>query len=100
MHAVRRVGPRGDPCPRPVATQYPDFAVWQRERLSGALLEEQLSYWTKQLDRAVPPALPLDRPRSGEEAGDGAVHTFRVPAATAARLREWRRSSTPPCSRP
>ncbi|WP_260636943.1 non-ribosomal peptide synthase/polyketide synthase [Streptomyces angustmyceticus] len=72
----------------PVATQYPDFAVWQRERLSGALLSEQLSYWTKQLDGAVPLELPLDRPRSGEEAGDGAVHAFRVPAATAARLRE------------
>ncbi|MEU5017771.1 non-ribosomal peptide synthase/polyketide synthase [Streptomyces angustmyceticus] len=72
----------------PVATQYPDFAVWQRERLSGALLAEQLSYWTKQLDGAVPLELPLDRPRSGEEAGDGAVHAFRVPAATAARLRE------------
>ncbi|MDT0454754.1 non-ribosomal peptide synthase/polyketide synthase [Streptomyces sp. DSM 41527] len=76
------------PALAPVATQYPDFAVWQRERLSGALLEEQLSYWTKQLDGTVPLELPLDRPRSGEEAGDGAVHTFRVPAATAARLRE------------
>ncbi|BDH12172.1 non-ribosomal peptide synthase/polyketide synthase [Streptomyces hygroscopicus] len=76
------------PAPAPAATQYPDFAVWQRERLSGALLEEQLSYWTEQLDGTVPPALPLDRPRGGEEAGDGAVHEFRVPAATAARLRE------------
>ncbi|MGW9172657.1 amino acid adenylation domain-containing protein, partial [Streptomyces decoyicus] len=76
------------PAPAPAATQYPDFAVWQRERLSGALLEEQLSYWTKQLDGAVPLELPLDRPRGGEEAGDGAVHEFRVPAATAARLRE------------
>ncbi|MGW7486404.1 non-ribosomal peptide synthase/polyketide synthase [Streptomyces sp. NPDC054786] len=76
------------PALAPVATQYPDFAVWQRERLSGALLEEQLSYWTKQLDGTVPLELPLDRPRSGEESGDGAVHEFRVPAATAARLRE------------
>ncbi|MEW1749997.1 non-ribosomal peptide synthase/polyketide synthase [Streptomyces angustmyceticus] len=76
------------PALAPVATQYPDFAVWQRERLSGALLAEQLSYWAKQLDQAVPLELPLDRPRSGEEAGDGAVHAFRVPAATAARLRE------------
>ncbi|MFG2094577.1 non-ribosomal peptide synthase/polyketide synthase [Streptomyces sp. NPDC048612] len=76
------------PALAPVATQYPDFAAWQRERLSGALLDEQLAYWTKQLDQTVPAALPLDRPRGGEEAGDGAVHTFRVPAATTARLRE------------
>ncbi|MFI1198400.1 non-ribosomal peptide synthase/polyketide synthase [Streptomyces sp. NPDC020883] len=76
------------PDPAPAATPYPDFAVWQRERLSGALLEEQLSYWAKQLDGLVPWELPLDRPRGGEESGAGAIHTFRVPAATAARLRE------------
>ncbi|MYT29118.1 MULTISPECIES: condensation domain-containing protein, partial [unclassified Streptomyces] len=76
------------PAPAPAATPYPDFAVWQRERLSGALLEDQLSYWAKQLDGLVPWELPLDRPRGGEESGAGAIHTFRVPAATAARLRE------------
>ncbi|MGW7573424.1 non-ribosomal peptide synthase/polyketide synthase [Streptomyces sp. NPDC054765] len=76
------------PAPAPAPAQYPDVAVWQRERLFGALLEEQLAYWTKQLDGAVPLELPLDRPRSGEESGGGAVHEFRVPAATAARLRE------------
>jgi hypothetical protein len=44
--------------------QYSDFAVWQRERLTGAVLDELLAYWTGQLDGA--PALlrlPLDRPR-------------------------------------
>ena len=29
--------------------QYSDFAVWQREWLTGAVLESQLSYWKKQL---------------------------------------------------
>ncbi|MEU5211497.1 non-ribosomal peptide synthase/polyketide synthase [Streptomyces sp. NPDC020742] len=72
----------------PAATQYPDFAVWQRGRLSGALLQEQLSYWTKQLDGAQPLELPLDRPRGGAEPEAGAVHTFRVPDDTASRLRQ------------
>ncbi|WP_405655597.1 non-ribosomal peptide synthase/polyketide synthase [Streptomyces sp. RK9] len=71
----------------PVATQYPDFAVWQREQLSGARLERDLAYWTRQLTGAVAPALPLDRPRAGAESGAGALHTFAVPAATTARLR-------------
>ncbi|WP_030677332.1 non-ribosomal peptide synthase/polyketide synthase [Streptomyces sp. NRRL B-1347] len=71
----------------PVAAQYPDFAVWQRERLSGPRLERHLAYWAGQLAGAVPPDLPLDRPRRGEEAGAGAVHTFTVSADTTARLR-------------
>ncbi|WP_269856944.1 non-ribosomal peptide synthase/polyketide synthase [Streptomyces sp. RPT161] len=71
-----------------VATQYPDFAVWQRERLSGPPLERQLAYWSEKLSGAVPPDLPLDRPRRGEESGAGAVHTFTVPADTTALLRQ------------
>ncbi|GAA4791374.1 non-ribosomal peptide synthase/polyketide synthase [Streptomyces ziwulingensis] len=71
----------------PVATQYPDFAAWQREQLTGPLLERQLSYWKKQLAGVSAPRLPLDRPRSGEESGAGAVHTFTVPAAVTTRLR-------------
>ncbi|MTE22329.1 amino acid adenylation domain-containing protein [Streptomyces sp. TRM43335] len=72
----------------PVATQYPDFAVWQREQLSGSRLERDLDHWSEKLSGAVPPELPLDRPRRGEESGAGAVHTFTVPADTVARLRE------------
>ncbi|MGY3199992.1 amino acid adenylation domain-containing protein/non-ribosomal peptide synthase protein (TIGR01720 family) [Streptomyces sp. TE5632] len=71
----------------PVATQYPDFAAWQREQLSGTRLERQLTYWKERLSGTVAPELPLDRPRRGEESGAGAVHTFTVPAATAARLK-------------
>ena len=39
----------------PVATQYPDFAVWQREQLSGARLERHLAYWKEKLAGAVAP---------------------------------------------
>ncbi|MDX2592029.1 non-ribosomal peptide synthase/polyketide synthase [Streptomyces sp. WI03-4A] len=76
------------PALEPVATQYPDFAVWQREQLSGARLERELAHWKERLSGAVAPELPLDRPRRGEESGAGAVHTFTVPAATTARLRQ------------
>ncbi|CAM5733182.1 Non-ribosomal peptide synthetase OS=Streptomyces fumanus OX=67302 GN=GCM10018772_19050 PE=4 SV=1 [Streptomyces fumanus] len=76
------------PALAPVATQYPDFAVWQREQLSGARLERHLAYWKEHLSGAVAPELPLDRPRRGEESGAGAVHTFTVPATTTARLKQ------------
>ncbi|MFJ2259112.1 non-ribosomal peptide synthase/polyketide synthase [Streptomyces sp. NPDC087844] len=76
------------PEPGPVATQYPDFAAWQREQLSGPRLERELGHWTAQLSGAVASRLPLDHPRDGAESGGGAVRTFAVPAATTARLRE------------
>src|SRR3712207_8125215 len=35
--------------------QYADFAVWQRDRLRGELLERQLAYWKLRLgDRPAP----------------------------------------------
>ncbi|MFE9450989.1 non-ribosomal peptide synthase/polyketide synthase [Streptomyces sp. NPDC006739] len=71
-----------------VATQYPDFAVWQREQLSGPRLERHLAYWKAQLSGAVATPLPLDRARRGEESGPGAVHTFTVPEHLTTRLRE------------
>ncbi|WP_151772315.1 non-ribosomal peptide synthase/polyketide synthase [Streptomyces abyssomicinicus] len=71
----------------PVATQYPDFAVWQREQLSGDRPDREAARRADRLRGAVPPALPLDRPRRGEESGAGAVHSFTVPADVTARLR-------------
>ncbi|MCP4275357.1 MAG: amino acid adenylation domain-containing protein, partial [Gammaproteobacteria bacterium] len=44
--------------------QYADYAVWQRSWLSGAELDRQVSYWSKQLKDAPPLLeLPLDHPR-------------------------------------
>jgi natural product biosynthesis luciferase-like monooxygenase protein len=43
--------------------QYADFAVWQRQHLSGELLENELNYWRKQLNGISPLQLPTDRPR-------------------------------------
>jgi amino acid adenylation domain-containing protein len=43
--------------------QYADFAVWQRERLSGEVLEEQFDYWRQKLSGLPRLALPTDRSR-------------------------------------
>jgi amino acid adenylation domain-containing protein len=51
--------------------QYADFAVWQRQWLTGEILKTQLDYWKKQLSDAPDLLeLPTDRPRP-------AVQTFR-----------------------
>jgi acyl transferase domain-containing protein/non-ribosomal peptide synthetase component F len=62
----------GRPSPLPeLPIQYADFAAWQRERLSGAALEDELGYWRRQLaGTPAPLRLPTDRPRS---AGRGFV---------------------------
>ncbi|MET0400425.1 MAG: amino acid adenylation domain-containing protein, partial [Longimicrobiaceae bacterium] len=56
---------RGEPSPLPeLEIQYADFAAWQRQWLSGEVLDRQLDYWRDRLGGA--PALlelPTDHPR-------------------------------------
>jgi amino acid adenylation domain-containing protein len=60
--------------------QYVDYAAWQRERLSGALVDEQLRYWTLQLEGAPPlHALPADRPRPPRQSQRGATRARVLP---------------------
>ncbi|MGW2515409.1 condensation domain-containing protein, partial [Streptomyces scopuliridis] len=60
--------------------QYPDFAVWQRERLAGEALDSQIAYWRRQLDGLEPLELPTDRPRPLVRTASGNTHIFSVPA--------------------
>jgi amino acid adenylation domain-containing protein len=57
----------------PLPIQYADFAVWQREWLTGEMLAGELEYWKRQLAGA-PAALelPLDRPRPSIQTFTGA----------------------------
>jgi amino acid adenylation domain-containing protein/FkbH-like protein len=50
--------------------QYSDFAHWQRDGMSGAVLEHELAYWKKALEGApAETALPLDHPRPSQPTG-------------------------------
>ncbi|WP_290059537.1 non-ribosomal peptide synthase/polyketide synthase [Amycolatopsis solani] len=75
----------------PLPVQYADYAVWQRRRLEGAELEEQLSYWRHRLDGVPVLDLPADRPRPAVRTKNGALHEFSIPAGTTARLQELSR---------
>ncbi len=57
--------------------QYADFAVWQREYLSGEVLETQLNYWKQQL-YGVPELLqlPTDYPRPTVQTYRGSTQSF------------------------
>ncbi|WP_310422591.1 amino acid adenylation domain-containing protein [Chamaesiphon sp. VAR_48_metabat_135_sub] len=48
----------------PLPIQYADYAVWQREWLSSAVITQQLDYWKQQLINVNPVLdLPTDYPR-------------------------------------
>ncbi len=57
--------------------QYPDFALWQREWLTGQRLERQLDHWRNALAGLPPLELPADHPRPPVRSGRGGLHRFR-----------------------
>ncbi|WP_458367964.1 amino acid adenylation domain-containing protein [Mycetohabitans endofungorum] len=72
----------------PLAIQYPDYAVWQRQWLTGERLEAQSAYWRTQLaDAPVLLALPTDRPRPAQQLFAGAYVPIRIDAQTTRELK-------------
>ncbi|MCY0941361.1 non-ribosomal peptide synthetase [Streptomyces antarcticus] len=63
--------------------QYADYAVWQRERLTGEVLARELTHWKTVLDGSAPTALRGDKPRPPARDAHGSVVTFTVPAGVA-----------------
>jgi amino acid adenylation domain-containing protein len=75
-----------------VEIQYRDYAVWQREWLSGEELERQLSYWRDRMAGA-PEAIefPMDHARPAIQTHRGAVQQFTVDGELSASLRRLAR---------
>ena len=59
--------------------QCADFSQWQAERLSGAALEKQLSYWRERLEGLEPVELPIDHPRPATQTFAGGTYEFLLP---------------------
>jgi amino acid adenylation domain-containing protein len=72
----------GQPSPlAELSIQYADYAVWQREWLTGEMLNSQVAYWRERLEGA--PALlelPIDRPRPPVSSLRGGRVTLALPA--------------------
>ncbi len=68
----------------PLAIQYSDYALWQREPAFAEGLSRQFDYWQKQLDE-LPQihGLPLDFPRPALKQSQGAIVAGELPKATA-----------------
>ncbi|HLL47807.1 MAG TPA: condensation domain-containing protein, partial [Longimicrobiaceae bacterium] len=63
--------------------QYADFALWQRRRLTGDVLDAQIAFWRERLAGAPPVLeLPTDHPRPAVLGARGASVAFALaPAA-------------------
>ncbi|ORX97912.1 Non-ribosomal peptide synthetase module [Basidiobolus meristosporus CBS 931.73] len=72
LYAAYRAG-QPNPLP-PLFIQYPDYAAWQKQQLSGKRLDAQSSYWREALaDTPALLELPTDRPRPPQQSFAGAV---------------------------
>jgi amino acid adenylation domain-containing protein len=64
----------------PLPVQYSDFAVWQRQWLSGDRLEAQLAFWLERLAaREGAAELPSDRPRPAVASLRGGRESLPLP---------------------
>ncbi|MFE2146444.1 amino acid adenylation domain-containing protein, partial [Streptomyces sp. NPDC059456] len=88
-YAARVAGrPSGLP---PVPVQYGDFAVWQRDRMAGEVLERQLAYWERALAGVPVLELPTDRPRPAGWSGRGGAVEIDLPRELEVELGELAR---------
>jgi amino acid adenylation domain-containing protein len=66
----------GRPSPlAPPAIQYADYALWQRQWLSGEIMEEQLAWWRNRLAGLEPLRMWTDHPRPSIATFAGAFRT-------------------------
>ncbi|RBL90134.1 non-ribosomal peptide synthase/polyketide synthase [Chitinophaga flava] len=63
---------------KPMQIQYADYALWQRNYLSGDMLEQQLAYWKNKLSDVAPLQLPTDYIRPAVQSTRGARSWFTL----------------------
>jgi hypothetical protein len=61
---------QANPLP-PLAVQYGDYALWQRDVLNSDLLTSELEYWKRQLADLTPLGIPADYLRPAMQTSRG-----------------------------
>jgi amino acid adenylation domain-containing protein len=73
--------------------QYADYAIWQRQWISGEVLAAQAAYWKERLSGApAAMALPIDHARPAVQSFKGAAYRFTLSREIAAALAQLARS--------
>jgi amino acid adenylation domain-containing protein len=68
--------------------QYADYAIWQREYLDAANLQNKLNYWEEKLAGTATLELPTDHMRPAVQSSNGAVYEFIIAKETAEKLQK------------
>jgi amino acid adenylation domain-containing protein len=68
--------------------QYADYALWQREYLDAASLQNKLSYWEEKLSGTATLELPTDHMRPAVQSSKGAVYEFTIAKEQADKLQK------------
>jgi amino acid adenylation domain-containing protein len=74
---------------KPLALQYADFAIWQRQRLQGEKLARHLSYWKARLAGTAALQWPADKPRPALQTYNGGGRHFLLPQELSTKLKEF-----------
>src|SRR5215467_7408855 len=84
---------KGESSPLPeLPMQYGAYARWQRQLLSGEMLDQQMQYWQEQLGGELPVLeLPADHPRPPVRTRHGASATIVFPKSLSDALKELSR---------
>ena len=72
----------------PLPIQYADYAVWQRDHLSGDVLRRHLEFWRTKLAESTVLELPTDHPRPAVQSYRGAWLPVEIPPRLVAGLKE------------
>src|SRR6185312_11957567 len=81
----------GEPLP-PLPFRYADWAFWQRQALTGPILDAQLAYWRRELGGVPALELPTDKPRPAVMDPAGATRRLDLSPELTRSLRETARS--------
>ena len=68
--------------------QYGDFAIWQREQSQGAVIQDELAYWKKQLENLPLLEFPTDRPRPNFPTYDATITSILLPVKLTDAIRD------------
>jgi len=82
---------KGQPSPLlELPIQYADYSYWQRQRVQGEFLEEQINYWKDKLSGDLPILqLPTDRTRPPIMSHRGASLNFTIPEELNEKLKKF-----------
>ena len=69
--------------------QYRDYSIWQREFLSGNILEQKLLYWKKKLQDVEPFTIPYDFHRRDTITANCQILPFEISNTLAGELRRF-----------